>query len=168
MNKQAKQVSAYGLLIALAFIFSYIEAVFPLSLGIPGAKLGLANLVTVVGLYTVGIRGGAVVLGMRIILAGLTFGNASTLFYSLAGGVLSYLLMVLCMRKKWFSPAGVSIVGGISHNTGQLVMAAVLLETKWVLTYLPFLLIAGTLAGTAIGLLGSLIVVRIGKQIKKV
>ena len=74
-ERASRNAAYYGLLVALAFIFSYIESLFPIYLGAPGVKLGLANLVSVVGLYTIGLAGTAAVSLSRIILAGLTFGN---------------------------------------------------------------------------------------------
>ncbi|MFR4441289.1 MAG: Gx transporter family protein, partial [Hungatella sp.] len=118
MNAKTKAAWAarYGMLIALAFIFSYIEAMVPVPIPVPGVKLGLANLVTIVGLYTVGVGGTAAVSLVRIVLAGLTFGNMFSMIYSLAGGILSLFLMILCKKLGWFSQIGVSVVGGIGHN----------------------------------------------------
>ena len=94
-NKTAKWVALYGMLISLAFIFSYIEAVIPIPIPVPGVKLGLANLVSIIGLYTVGISGTIAVSLVRIVLVGFTFGNLSSMIYSLAGGTVSLILMIL-------------------------------------------------------------------------
>ena len=125
-------VATYGMLIGLAFIFSYLEAIIPIPIPIPGVKLGLANLVTIVGLYTVGIRGTVAISLIRIILVGFTFGNASSMIYSLAGGVVSLVLMILVRKTNLFSQVGVSITGGIGHNIGQLAIAAVVVQTSGV------------------------------------
>lgn len=164
-SKSAERAALYGMLIALGFIFSYIENLIPINLGVPGVKLGLANLVTVTGLYTIGAAGAAAVNLVRVILVGLTFGNLFSMVYSMAGAALSLLLMVLCKKKEWFSPVGVSIVGGVGHNVGQLAVAAAVVENAAVFSYLPLLLIAGTIAGTVIGILGGMVVTRIGKMI---
>ncbi len=164
-SKSAERAALYGMLIALGFIFSYIENLIPINLGVPGVKLGLANLVTVTGLYTIGAAGAAAVNLVRVILVGLTFGNLFSMVYSMAGAALSLLLMVLCKKKEWFSPVGVSIVGGVGHNVGQLAVAAAVVENAAVFSYLPLLLIAGTIAGTVIGILGGMVVTRIGKRI---
>ncbi|MFR5602210.1 MAG: Gx transporter family protein [Lachnospiraceae bacterium] len=166
-RKSAQIAAKYGMLVALAFILSYVEAMIPVPIPIPGVKLGLANLVTIVGLYTVGIPGTAAVSFVRIVLAGFTFGNMFSMIYSLSGGVLSFLLMVLFKKSGWFSQVGVSIIGGIGHNIGQICVAALVVQTKGVFYYLPALLVSGVVAGAVIGLLGGMIVTRIQKVIRK-
>lgn len=163
----ARRVALYGMLVALAFIFSYVEAMVPVPIPVPGIKLGLANLVTVVGLYTVGIPGAAVVSLIRIVLMGFTFGNLFSMAYSMAGGIFCLLVMAAAVRTGWFSKVGVSILGGIFHNVGQLCAAAWVTKTAGVFTYLPVLLVAGVIAGAVIGLLGGIIVERIGAIVKK-
>lgn len=166
-KKTGAWVATYGMLIGLAFIFSYLEAIIPIPIPIPGVKLGLANLVTIVGLYTVGVRGTVAVSLVRIVLVGFTFGNASSMIYSLAGGTLSLILMILARKLNWFSQVGVSILGGIGHNIGQLSIAAVVVQTSGVFYYLPFLMTAGVVAGAVIGLLGGLVTERIRNFVKK-
>lgn len=167
-KKTAQLTSLYGMLIALSFVLSFVESLIPISLGIPGVKLGLANLVTVVGLYTVGIGGTVAVSLLRIVLVGFTFGNLFAMFYSLGGWALSLLVMVMSRKGKWFGAAGTSILGGICHNIGQLCVAAVVVRQAGVFFYLPVLLPAGTAAGLVIGILGGMIVNRIGSFIKKI
>ena len=166
-NKPAHMASLYGMLIALSFVLSFVESLIPISMGIPGVKLGLANLVTVVGLYTVGIGGTVVISLLRIVLVGFTFGNLFAMFYSLGGWGLSLLIMVLCRKRKWFGATGTSILGGISHNIGQLCVAAFVVQQAGVFFYLPMLLLAGTAAGLVIGILGGMIIGRISVFIKK-
>ena len=163
----SKRVARYALLIALAMALSWLESLVPLSMAAPGMKLGLANLVTIVGLYTVGIRGTVAISLIRIILVGFTFGNASSMIYSLAGGVVSLVLMILVRKTNLFSQVGVSITGGIGHNIGQLAIAAVVVQTSGVFYYLPFLMAAGVVAGAVIGLLGGLVTERIRNFVKK-
>ena len=165
-NHTAKWVALYGMLISLAFIFSYIEAVIPIPIPVPGVKLGLANLVSIVGLYTVGIKGTIAVSLVRIVLVGFTFGNLSSMIYSLAGGTVSLIFMILLKKTGKFSQVGVSIMGGIGHNIGQLTAAALITETTGVFYYLPFLMVAGVIAGAVIGLLGGLVTARIQSVVK--
>lgn len=146
-----RKTALYGLLVALAFIFSYLESLLPLSIGIPGIKLGLANLVVLLTLYLLGDGSGLAVALLRIFLTGLTFGNPTMMVYSLAGGLLSWGMMVLCRRCGAFSIAGVSIAGGVSHNIGQLAIAAAATGTPQIVWYLPVLLLAGLLTGGLIG-----------------
>ncbi len=166
-NHTAKWVALYGMLISLAFIFSYIEAVIPIPIPVPGVKLGLANLVSIVGLYTVGIKGTIAVSLVRIVLVGFTFGNLSSMIYSLAGGTVSLIFMILLKKTGKFSQVGVSIMGGIGHNIGQLTAAALITETAGVFYYLPFLMVAGVIAGAVIGLLGGLVTARIQSIVKR-
>ncbi|MDF2486314.1 MAG: putative rane protein, partial [Herbinix sp.] len=120
---KSQKVATYGLFVALAFILSYIESLFPLSIAIPGIKLGLANLVVITALYKMGVKEAFVLSVIRIILVGFTFGNPSMMMFSLAGGLLSWLLMVIFQKTKLFGMIGVSIIGGIAHNIGQIVVS---------------------------------------------
>ncbi len=163
----AHMAALYGMMIALAFVLSFIETLIPVSLGIPGVKLGLANLVTMTGLFTVGISGTVVISLLRIILAGLTFGNMFSMLYSLGGWALSLLLMVIARKRNWFGISGISILGGVGHNIGQICVAALVVQQAGVFFYLPMLLLAGTGAGLVIGILGSMIIERIRSFIKK-
>ena len=156
----------YGMLIALAFVFSYVEAMIPLPVFVPGMKLGLANLVSVAGLYSVGLAGTALVAMVRIVLVGFTFWNTFSMLYGLAGGTASMAVMILARKSGWFSPVGVSILGGIFHNAGQLIIAAFVVRTTGVFVYFPALLASGVVTGTVIGLLGGWIVERIRPMIR--
>lgn len=161
---KSSKISTYGLLIALAFILSYIEALFPPPVPIPGIKLGLANLVVLAGLYIMGVKEAFVLSLIRIILVGLTFGNMSTMLFSLAGGILSWLVMSLLKQFKSFSQIGVSVAGGVSHNIGQIITAIFVTENINIIYYLPFLLLSGLITGAVIGIIGALIIKRIKKQ----
>ena len=160
-HNPAEKVALYGILIALAFIFSYVEALIPLPVPVPGMKLGLANLVNVVGLYTVGAAGTIAVGLIRIVMVGFTFSNPGSVLYALSGGVLSLAAMALAKKMDWFDKTGVSILGGVCHNIGQLSMAAWITGTASVFSYLPVLLVAGVITGAVIGLLGGLVTERI-------
>ncbi len=160
-----REITICSLLIALAFVLSYIENLIPISLGIPGAKLGLANLATLTALYTVGTGRAAFVCLVRIVLAGFTFGSLSMMIYSLAGGGLSLAVMVLLKRAK-ASMVSVSVLGGVAHNIGQLAVAALVTQTAGVFTYLPFLLGAGTVAGAFVGLLGGMVTERLKRAVR--
>ena len=125
------------------------------------AKLGLANLASIVSLYLLGAGAAAAIALVRIVLVGFTFGNLSMMLYSLAGAAVSLLLMVLFRRLDWFGVTGVSILGGAGHNIGQLIVAALVVENASLFYYLPVLLAAGTVAGALIGLLGGILVNRL-------
>ena len=160
-KSSAQKVALYGVLIALAMVLSYVEMLIPLPVGIPGVKPGLANLVVFLALYTMTAREAFLISMVRILLVSITFGNGSAFLYSMAGGILSFLVMWIFQKKDFLLPAGVSIAGGIAHNVGQLLMAAVILENGAVFTYFPVLLAAGCITGGIIGCLGEQIRKRI-------
>ena len=150
-----KRLAYSAMLVALAMIFSYVEALIPFSFGIPGIKLGLANLVVVIGLYFLKPAQVFGIMITRIILVALLFGNVYSLIYSLAGGVLSFLIMLILKKNHGFSMVGVSLAGGVSHNIGQLVVAACVVENLHVFYYMPVLLVAGAATGMLIGIVGA-------------
>ena len=143
----------FGVFTALALILSYVETLIPISFGVPGIKLGLANLVIVVVLYTYGGREALLLSVTRILLSGFLFGSLSMIFYSLAGGVLSLAVMVFLRRLGGFSVQGISMAGGVFHNIGQLLLAVVVVETYQVGYYVPVLLISGLVTGMVIGVI---------------
>lgn len=149
----AKKTVYAGVFVALAMIFSYIEFLFPLNFGIPGIKLGLANIVVVIMMYIVNAPFALVVNLTRILLSSLLFGNTLSLLYSLAGGLLSFTVMVLLKKTEKFSIVGVSVSGGVMHNVGQLLVATLFLENTGIITYLPVLMISGALTGALLGII---------------
>ena len=134
---KTRKIAYLGLLTALAFVFSYIEFLIPVNIGVPGAKLGLANLVIIVALYTLGERDAFLLSMIRIVLVGFTFANLAMMIYSLAGGCLSYAAMVIAKKTDRLSMTGVSVLGGVFHNIGQILVAMAVLETESLLYYLP-------------------------------
>lgn len=155
MNRKGARLASFGVFVALALIFSYIETLIPFQMGIPGVKLGLANIVIVIALYRIP-PGEVVTLSVvRVILAGFLFGNLMSILYSLAGGLLSLAVMWGLKHVKAVSILGVSIAGGVFHNLGQLLAAAVVVETYGVFTYVPVLLVSGLITGLVIGLASS-------------
>lgn len=120
--------------------------------GCPGMKLGIANLVTVTGLYFLAVPEVMAIVAMRVLLTGFLFGNGMSIIYSLAGGLLSVLVMAGMKKLKGFSIIGISIAGGIAHNMGQLAIAALVVESLKLVYYLPALLAAGAVTGFLIGL----------------
>lgn len=155
------KVAYWGVFTALALIFSFVESLVPIHFGIPGVKLGLANLIVITVLYQTGWRDALLISVVRIVLAGFLFGNMFSIIYSLAGGVLSLLVMTLLKKYCGFSMIGVSVAGGVSHNIGQLLLAMAVVETVSIGYYLPVLLIAGVMTGFVIGLIASEVVKRI-------
>lgn len=159
-----KKTAYYGIFIAVALICSYVESF--ISVGIPGVKLGLANIVTVLMLYTVGPVDAIIISVLRILLAGFMFGNAFSIVYSLAGGLLSFLVMYVIRRTNLLKCISVSTIGGITHNIGQLIIAAIVVENYNIMYYVPVLLIAGAVTGLVIGIVTQEVIIRIGDRIK--
>lgn len=160
---KTKRIACLGLFIALAFVLSYVEYLLPLNIGIPGAKVGLANLVVMVALYTIGKKDAALLSVVRVVLVGFTFGNLAMMLYSMAGALLSFIVMLMAKRTKLFSITGVSVLGGVFHNVGQIIVAMFVLETASLLYYLPFLIVIGTISGIVIGVISSMITVRVDR-----
>lgn len=152
MERKGARLASFGVFVALALIFSYIETLIPFQIGIPGVKLGLANLVIVIALYRMPVGEVYLLSGVRVVLTGFLFGNLMSILYSLAGGILSLTVMWGMKRIRSISILGVSIAGGVFHNIGQLLAAALMVETYGVFSYLPVLLISGLLTGFVIGL----------------
>lgn len=159
MKNRSHRIAFLGLCTALALILAYVEILLqPLFPAIPGIKMGLPNIVIVFLLYRFSAVSAISVSLLRIALASLLFGNAMAFFYSLAGGILSLLVMILLRKTKLMSPVGVSVAGGVSHNIGQILTAMLLLETAELGYYLVVLTVTGTVAGVLIGLCGSILV----------
>lgn len=153
-----------GLMIALALVLSYVEAQIPTFVAIPGIKVGLANIVVVFASYSFGTKEAFVVSIFRVLLAALMFGSVMSLAYSAAGAFLSLLGMILLKKSGLFGCVAVSVVGGVLHNLGQILMACLVLETNVVIYYLPFLVLSGTIAGVVVGLVAALVLKRLGNS----
>ena len=153
------RVAYFGVFTALALIFSYVETLIPINFGIPGVKLGLANLVIVIALYK--LTEVYLLSVVRVLLSGFIFGNYFSIIYSLAGGLLSLTVMALLKKSKGFSVMGISVAGGVFHNVGQLIVAMLVVETFSVGYYFPVLLVAGLITGLVIGIVSAEMLKRI-------
>lgn len=153
MDEQTKRTARLGLFLAFALILGYVEALLPLPVGIPGIKLGLANLAVLLALYRMGAKAAFMTDVLRIILNGFLFGSLYGILYSMAGGILSFCVMAGLKKTGRFGILGVSMAGGVSHNIGQLLVAAFVVETVGIFYYIAPLLIAGVLTGCLIGIL---------------
>lgn len=163
-----KKKTAYiGVFLAFALILSYVESLVPFYFGVPGVKLGLANLAVVLALYLYGWREALLLNMMRVLLAGFLFGNLFMIMYSIAGAVCSFLIMGLFKKTGRFSILGVSMAGGIFHNAGQIAVAYFVTRTAGVVYYFPVLLAAGMITGLLIGLLAKEIMKYIRRIVKE-
>ena len=154
------RVAYFGVFTALALIFSYVETLIPINFGIPGVKLGLANLVIVIALYKMKLTEVYLLSVVRVLLSGFIFGNYFSIIYSLAG-LLSLTVMALLKKSKGFSVMGISVAGGVFHNVGQLIVAMLVVETFSVGYYFSVLLVAGLITGLVIGIVSAEMLKRI-------
>lgn len=160
----SNKVATMGLLVALAFILSYLESLLPIQLGILGAKLGIANIVTLIAITRYGWKEVGFLTCVRAVLTGLTFGSVYSIAYSLSGGILSAILMYFMYRMKKFSIISISVVGGVTHNVGQLLIAMLVLNSLDLKYYLGFLVACGILTGLLTGCICAIVI----KSLKRV
>ncbi len=151
--KKTTQLTICAMLISLALALSYAERFLPLQMVIPlpGIKLGLANIVTLVALYFLGTRSAFTILILRCFLGSVFGGGITGFLFSLCGGLLSMTVMTLSRRLPCFSVYGVSILGAAAHNIGQIGIAILLMHSIYIGTYLPYLLIVALFTGFATG-----------------
>ena len=162
---ETRKIARMGLLTALALILSYVESLIPAFVAVPGVKMGLANIVVVFALYTLGPGEAAIVSIIRVLLSSLLFGSILSLSYSAAGAVISLRSMIIMMKTKIFGVTSVSVTGGVFHNLGQILVACLVLETDVLLYYLPVLILSGTVTGAVIGIASSIVIKRLQKSI---
>lgn len=161
MSSRTKRIVLLSVFTALSMLLSYVETLIPFYFGVPGMKLGLPNLCIVLIMFTIGEIPALIVNLLRIVLTAMLFTNIMSLIFSVAGALLSFVVMVLIKRLLSLSPLSVSLFGGIAHNVGQLTAAAIFVREYAVLFYLPALLLAGAVTGFLIGLLSRLMLPRI-------
>ena len=149
----AKKITVYSLLTLFALIVSYIEGIAFAFVPIPGFKIGIANTVSMFLISKKQTVGGILVNLTRILLSALLFGNFYSFLFSLAGGILSTLLVILLMRCKIFSFAGVSTVAAVMHNFAQILAAVLLFSTIKIAALLPVMMLSGAVTGFISGLL---------------
>ena len=157
-NKSAQRVAVSGLLTSLMLVLGLIERQFPLTAAIPGIKLGLANSVLLYALYMLGIKQSIVLMLLKALMSWVIYMNMNAMFYSLAGGVLSLLAMILLSRIKGVSIIGVSALGAVFFNVGQILMAVIMLNTpQLMVTYLPILMVSGVVTGVLTGVVAQMV-----------
>lgn len=158
--KKTKRLVLLAMLTAVAMILSYVESLLP-SVGIPGVKMGLANIAVIFALFRFSWKEAAALSLVRVVLVSLLFGSVGAMLYSLAGAVLSLAVMALLRRIDRFSTVGISVAGGVAHNAGQILMAMLILQTRQLLGYLPVLAVSGIAGGVLTGLAAALLIRRI-------
>lgn len=163
---ETRKIARMGLLVALSMILSYVESLIPAFVAVPGVKVGLANIVVIFALYTLGPIEALIVSLLRVILSSFLFGSVLSLLYSLSGALLSLSGMILMKKLKIFSTTVVSVTGGVLHNVGQILVACLVLETDVLLYYLPVLILSGVITGAVIGIIASLVIKRLENNIR--
>lgn len=165
MNNKSKKISFLGIATAAALILAYVEVLLPpLFVAIPGIKLGLPNIAIIFVLYKYGVIDAAIVSFVRIVIVALLFGNPMTFAYSVAGALLSLVIMTLLKKLGFLSIVGVSVAGGVFHNVGQIIAAIFLLGTAELGYYMIVLAFTGTVSGIFVGLCAGLILKRFIKE----
>lgn len=166
-EKNMKNKVAYmGLFLALALICSYVESLIPFYFGVPGVKLGLTNMVVIMVLYCIGTKEAFLISMLRIVLSGFLIGNVFSILYSLAGGILSFLIMLLLKKTGKFGIPAVSVCGGITHNIGQLIVAVLVVENYHIFYYGTVLFVSGIITGFLIGIVAQEVILRIDGRIR--
>lgn len=161
---RTKKITIAALMAAMALIFSYVEVLIPFTIGIPGIKLGIANIVVLIALYYLNAKYALTINIVRVLIAGLLFNGLFGALYSLAGALVSFVVMVLLKKTNIFSVVGISMAGGVAHNLGQILVAAVLVANIKIFIYFPVLIISGVITGAIIGILAGLILRKLPKS----
>lgn len=150
----SKKIAYCGLLTTVALLLSYVERMLAIPMIVPGMKLGLANVAILIALYILDNKTAFIISILRILISALLFTGFASFLYSASGALLSFVVMVLCKKTNIFSMIAISILGGISHNIGQIIVACLIVENIRLLYYMPFLIILGIATGFVTGIVG--------------
>lgn len=161
MQSRGRKTAFLALSVTLGLILSYVEALIPVFVGVPGIKPGLSNILVVFLLYRYGLKEAVSVNLLRILIAGILFGNPFSIVYSLSGAVFAIIGIALLKRTGMFSVYGVSMAGGMLHNAGQILVAAFIVENYNIVLYLPVLIVSGCITGFIVGFIGGVIIKRV-------
>ena len=168
MNKKTYKICILALLLTLSIMLSYIEFLLPINLGIPGIKLGLSNLLTLLILYTIGEKEAILVTLLRVLIMGILFTGINMMLYSLSGAAISLVVMIFLYHTRLFKMQTISVFSAIFHNIGQILLALYIFKSIGVIYYLPVLVISGSIAGIVIGMLSQVVYIRVHHYIEKV
>ena len=166
-NNKTYRLTLTAMLTVIALMFSYVEAMIPITLGIPGFKLGFANIMIIIAIYALDARYALAINLTRIVLSGLLFGTPFSMMHSLAGGMLSLVVMLILKRTKWFSVIGVSMAGGVIHNLGQLMVAAFAVSNIRMFIYFPVLVFTGIATGIGTGVISYVVLTKLSSVLKQ-
>ena len=155
--KNTKKLTTMAITISFALILSYIESRIPAFVAIPGIKAGLANIAVIFALYKLGVKEAAIISVIRVLLVSTLFGTPVSLIYSLSGAILSLTVMITLKKLTPLGEVAVSVCGGVLHNLGQILVAAVLMKTAAIGYYMIVLTVTGVISGVLVGLCGALL-----------
>lgn len=158
---ETRRIAQIGVLVSLAMVLSYLESLFPVFLAVPGIRIGLANIAIVFALYHLGFRAALGISVVRVVLSALLFGSVISMSYSLCGALISLAIMAILKRSGLFGTVAVSVVGGVSHNLGQIAVACLILQTKAIAYYIPVLILSGVVSGVVIGIVSAVVIARL-------
>lgn len=153
-----RKITEFGLLLAVSLVLAYFESLLPVMIAVPGVKLGVANIVTMLVLYRWGEKQAFFFMTLRIVMAGFLFSGVTGILYSFAGGVFCIVIMSVMKKIPFFSTMGVSMAGAVFHNLGQILIAVMIMENAHVLYYFPVLCLTGLISGFAVGYVSSLLI----------
>ncbi len=156
-----KKLVLLSFLLCLCLILSYIDSIIPYNFVIPGIKIGLCNIAIIFTIYKFSIQEAILISLLRVLIMGILFNNGLTFLYSLAGAILSLIVMAILKKINIFDEYGVCVAGALSHNIGQLLCACFLLNTSTIIYYLPYLLLSGFFSGILVGILSLVLIKRI-------
>lgn len=168
--KKTKKLVFLSLLVAAALALSIVESMLPIPILVPGAKLGLTNIIGLITIVLFGFKEAMIVAILRSITFAVATGSISSLFYSLSGAILSTIVMYLVYKflSNYFSLIGVSITGAISHNVAQLGVASIIMESIKIFYYLPVMVLISLFTGYFVGLASIYISNNLKKNFKKI
>lgn len=155
-----RRITEFGLLLAVSLVLAYFETLLPVMIAVPGVKLGLANIVTMLVLYRWGAKYAIFFMALRVAMAGFLFSGVTGIIYSFSGGILCIAAMYIIKKFPFFSTMGVSMTGAVFHNLGQILIAVFVMENIHILYYFPVLCLTGLLSGFAIGYMSGLLIKR--------
>lgn len=170
MNKinitKTKKIAFIGILVCQAIVLNIFERLIPVNLGVPGAKIGLANIVTLTALYFFNFKDILIIVVLRTLLGSFFAGSLSSFMYSFAGALFSFFVMYFILQKfkEEVSPVALSVAGGVSHNIAQLSVASMVVNNAGVFYYLPFLLLTGIATGVFVGATSKFLIQYLNKQ----
>lgn len=153
----AKKIVYISMLVSQALVLNIIESFIPVPIPVPGIKIGLANIVTLVTILMFGFKESLIVVVLRTLLAQLLVGNITAFLFSVSGGILSACIMYIVYKRysRYFSLVGVSVFGSVAHNVGQLFVASIVINNFLIFSYLPVLVMAGIIMGIFTGLVAN-------------